>query len=121
MIGSSGTTSLLFSKPMRVPDVGCAMRWLMRGGLYQTAQHAQVAAVGSRLHRLRRLDDFGEAREARVVEQVAKRFQPDLALADVLVAIDARAEGLLRVVQMKRADVLQADVLLHVVDRARVA
>src|ERR1041385_4988775 len=65
---------------------------------------------------LRRLQHFGDAAETRVVDDVREGVAADGALADVLVAVDARAEGLLRVVEVKRADVLDADVALHLVD-----
>jgi hypothetical protein len=39
----------------------------------------------------------------------------------VLVAIDARAEALLRIVEVERADVLDADMAFEVVDRPLVA
>src|ERR1041385_383465 len=66
---------------------------------------------------LRRLQHFGDAAETRVVDDVREGVAADGALADVLVAVDARAEGLLRVVEVKRADVLDADVALHLVDQ----
>src|SRR4051812_5941335 len=69
------------------------------------------------LDRLRRLEQFRDAAEARVVQQEAKRLDADLAVADVLMAVDARAERLLRVVEMKRADVFDSDVRFERIDR----
>ena len=69
------------------------------------------------LDRLRRLEQFRDAAEARVVEEESEGFDADLAVADVLVAVDARAERLLRVVEMKGADVGDADVRVESVDR----
>src|SRR6187431_2298727 len=101
------------------------MRSVMAGRdsirLDEAAQHRKIFLVADGVDGLRRLDDFGDAREARVVQQKAKGLEADLALADVLVAVDAGAERLLRVVEMERADVVEADVLFHLVDRARVA
>ena len=53
---------------------------------------------------------FGDATEARVVQQKTKRVDADLALADVLMPVDARSERFLRIVEMKRANVLDPDV-----------
>ena len=81
----------------------------------------RCSSVRLRLDRLRRLEQFRDAREARVVEKRGGTLEADLPFADVLVAVDARAERLLRVVEVKRADVVDADVPLHLVDRALVA
>src|SRR5205807_1779140 len=68
------------------------------------------------LHVLRRLQHLRDAAEARVVEDKGERIAADGPFADVLVAVDARAERFLRVIEMKRADLLDADVALHLVD-----
>ncbi len=61
------------------------------------------------LDRLRRLQQFGQAGEAGVVEEHAEGFQADLSLTDVLVPVDTRAERLLRVVEVEGTDVIEAD------------
>src|SRR5881392_1607564 len=72
------------------------------------------------LDRLRRLQQLGDAAEPPIVQKKAKRFHSDLAVADVLMPIDARAERLFRIVEVKRADVGDADVLIERLDRSLV-
>src|SRR3954451_4649400 len=69
------------------------------------------------LDRLRRLQQFRDAAEARVVQQEAKGLDADLAVADVLMPVDARAERLLRIVEMKRADIFDSDMRFERIDR----
>src|SRR3954451_21843471 len=69
------------------------------------------------LDRLRRLQQFRDAAEALVVQQKSKGLDADLAVADVLMPVDPRAERLLRVVEMKRADVFDSDVRFERIDR----
>src|ERR671938_1402631 len=100
MTGSSGTTSWLFSYPMRVPEGGvCIVRRKIqktsrrsRGASQKRSQLLQVLPVGLVLDRLRRLDYFRDAPEARVADDVAEGVDAEVAFADVLVAVDARAE-----------------------------
>src|SRR5207244_950841 len=84
----------------------------------QGAQRRQVAPVRLLLDRLRRLDHLRDPPEAWIVDHEGEGVAADLPFADVLVAVDARAERLLRVVEMKRADVLHADEALHLVDHS---
>src|SRR3954451_17049993 len=69
------------------------------------------------LDRLRRLQQFRDAAEALVVQQESKGLDTDLSVADVLMPVDARAERLLRIVEMKRADVFDSDVRFERIDR----
>ena len=57
-----------------------------------------------RLRVLGCLQHLRDAREAAVGEQQPERARPQVALADVLVAVQARAERCLRVVQVERED-----------------
>src|SRR5712691_510475 len=66
---------------------------------------------------LRRLQQFRDPREPRIVEHEGEGVQSELTFPDVLVPVDAAAEELLRVVQMKRADVRDADVPIELLDR----
>ena len=52
-------------------------------------------------------EDLGDALPALVADDRPKAVEADLADADVIVAIDPRAEVFLRVVQMPDADALQ--------------
>ena len=72
------------------------------------------------LDRLRRLQQLRDAAESLVVQQKTKRFDADLAIADVLMPVDARAERLLRVVEVEGADVVDADVLIERINRSLV-
>ena len=56
---------------------------------------------------------IGSSAKAAVVQQEAERFHAQLAAADVCVAVDARAERFLAVVEVKRATDLQADGLVE--------
>src|SRR3954451_12740329 len=69
------------------------------------------------LDRLRRLQQFRDAAEALIIQQEAKGLDADLAVADVLMPVDARAERLLRIVEMKRADIFDSDVRFERIDR----
>src|SRR5436309_3529448 len=90
----------------------------MSAALQKPAQFPEVLPVRLVLDLLRRLDQLRDAPEADVVEDVAEALDADLALADVLVTVDARAERLLRVVEMERADPGDTDVGLDLVDGA---
>src|ERR1051326_3689747 len=81
------------------------------------AQRGQVLPVRLVLDFLRRFEQLGDAPEARVVEDGAERVDADLPLADVLVAVDARAERLLRVAEGEGADPVDADRGLALVGR----
>src|SRR5581483_8841982 len=69
----------------------------------------------------RRLEIAGDGGEARIAHQPAERLEADVALADHLVAIDARAERALGVVQVKRLEVAQPDDAIEFFERALVA
>src|ERR1700730_15803369 len=71
------------------------------------------AGLGLQAHR--------EAEEARVVQQTSERFGPEMALADMLMAIDARMKGLERIVETTRDQALDSDVLVQLRKRALVA
>src|SRR5687768_17576440 len=59
--------------------------------------------------RLLRLDQDRQAREPRIAQQAAERLHAQAALADVLVAIDAAAARLLRVVAVEHLQAFEAD------------
>ena len=63
---------------------------------------------------------IGILAKRRIVEQMAKRLESQLAAADVFVPIDARAQRLLAVVDVKRLDALEADDAVEFVDRGLV-
>src|SRR5690349_1914979 len=84
------------------------------------AQYAQAVAIRFVLDRLLRLQYFRAPVEARVVQHQTKRIDSALPCAHVLVTLDARPQRLLRVIKMKRADVVEADMLFDLVDHARV-
>ena len=76
----------------------------------QRAQVPQIPGIGvaptpalGRIE-LRSLQQHRQMREPRIVQQAPERFEPETALADVLVPIDPAAARPLRVVQVKRAD-----------------
>src|SRR3954453_17548175 len=114
-MGSSGTTSLPSRKSMGGPDCGSVIRPRSLS-IQQRPQQRQILAIRLVLDRLRRLQQFRDAAEALVVQQEAKGLDTDLAVADVLMPVDARAERLLRVVEMKRADVVNSDVRFERID-----
>ena len=58
---------------------------------------------------LRRFEQHRQRREPRIVQQPAERLEPEAALADVLVAIDAAPARLLRVVQVEHLDAVEPD------------
>src|SRR3954449_12512385 len=98
-MGSSGTTSLPSRKSMRVPDCGSVIRRRSLS-IQQRPKQCQILAIGLVLDRLWRLDQFRDAAEARIVQQKSKGIDADLAVADVLMAVDARAERLLRIADL---------------------
>ena len=53
--------------------------------------------------------------------QAAERFEAEMALADMLMAIDARMERLERIVDMKRDEAIEPDVLVEFGESAVVA
>ena len=85
------------------------------GGLYcfgggkQAAQNCEVLDVFLQVFAFWGFKTAGMVREARVVDNVAKRFTTDFALADTGVAIDAGAEIRFRIVEMKCEHFLEAD------------
>src|SRR5687767_12126962 len=126
MIGSSGTTMRLFSKPMRVPEVGCGIRSAIGAGLYpersegsteQSPERGQILPIADRLDRLRSLDHLRDPREPGIIEKQPECIQTDFSFADVLMAVDAGAKRLLRVVEMKGTDALDSGEALDLVDR----
>jgi hypothetical protein len=70
---------------------------------------------------LGRFDQLRDPGEAGIVEQEGKGVEADLPFTDVLVAIDPGAQRLLRVVEVKGADVGDAYVPVQVLDRSLVA
>jgi hypothetical protein len=58
---------------------------------------------------VRRLEHAGDGREARVVDQPPERQQAQVAVADLGVAVDAAAGRRLGVVEVERAQALDAD------------
>src|SRR5438046_2095834 len=117
MIGSSGTTSSPASNPIRCPSRGGASFSLIARGVYQPSKRGQIAPVGFVLDLFRRLQQLRDATESLVVEQEAESVEAELSVADVLVPVDARSESLFRIVQVKEANILDADVSLEVFDR----
>src|ERR1043166_3640273 len=122
---------------MRVPGGGvvwrCIVRRTIKGRIRRSrgaehalrcaasqkrAQRGQVLPVRLVLDFLRRFEQLGDAPEARVVEDVAESVDADLTLANVLVAVDARAERLLRVVEVEGAALVDVGVALDLCGRA---
>src|SRR5262249_39355118 len=87
----------------------------------QLSQDGEIAQVGGGLGLLGRLQHFGPPREAPVVEQEPDRCQTERAAADVLVAIEARAERRLGIVEVKRKHALESHGGLALCHRAAVA
>ena len=56
-----------------------------------------------------------------IVQQALESLDAEIPFADVFVAIDARVERLERIIQMKRDDALDADVLVELGESALVA
>jgi hypothetical protein len=65
---------------------------------------------------LGRFQQLGDSAESLVVEQKPEGVQAELAIANVFMAVDARPEGFLRVVQMKEANVPSSDVAFERID-----
>ena len=61
------------------------------------------------VRRLFGLDQHRQTGKSRVVEQPAERLEPEAAVADVLVPIDAAAARPLRVVGVKDAQPIESD------------
>src|SRR2546421_10422491 len=101
---------------MRVPDCGSVIRPRSLS-IQERPEQRQILPIRLVLDRLRRLQQLRDAAESLVIQQKTKRFYADLAIADVLMPVDARAERLLRIVEVKRADVFEADVRCERVDR----
>src|SRR5262249_1500037 len=70
---------------------------------------------------LRRLQTHRQPPEAPVVQDQPERLDAELSLADVVVAVDARAQLFLRIVQMERREALDADELVEFLEHRRVA
>ena len=77
--------------------------------LAQAAQEGEGFAVRAGLGLLRRLERHRHPREAPVVHQPAERLHAQVAAADLLVAVEAGAEGLPRVVEVERAHASYAE------------
>ena len=88
---------------------------IVRGGLV-TPTPLQTA-IGFVLDFFRRLQQLRDAAESLVVEQEAERVEAELPVTDVLVPVDARSKTSLRIVQMKQANVPDADVPLEFLHR----
>ena len=80
---------------------------------------AQAPALG-RIE-LRRLEQHRQPCEARIVDQTPERFEPEAALADVLVPIDPAAARLLRIVQVKRREAIEANDAIEIRERVAIA
>ena len=64
---------------------------------------------------------IGRRAKRAIGQQPAERLEPEAALADVLVPIDAAAARLLRVVQVKDLDAVEADEPIELLERPAVA
>ena len=71
-------------------------------------QCVQVAAVVAARFVDRSFQDEGLAAELGMAQNAAEAFQPDMAMADALVAIHARAQRRLRIVGVNQMDMFQA-------------
>src|SRR3954471_22048300 len=69
---------------------------------------------------LRGLEQHRDFREPPIVDQCPEPVQAETSPSDVLVAIDAAAERLLRVVEVKRLQPLEADHLAELGERAAI-
>src|SRR5688572_24555213 len=97
---------------------------------YQFSQRPQVSGV-PRVHvgpapafrsfELRRFEQHRKLCKSTVVQQAAKGFQSETALADVLVAIDTASAGLLRIIEVKESDAVETDHAIELAERASVA
>lgn len=83
-----------------------------RGQLPERAQVHGVE-VGLALLPLRCLEEERELAEDGVVDEPAERLETHFALPDALVAVDAGAEGLLRIVHVDRAKSSEPDVVVE--------
>src|SRR5438445_6508674 len=120
MIGSSGTTSRPASNPMRCPNRGGANRLLIGRGVYQRSKRGQIAPIGFVLDFFRRFQKLGNPAEPRIIQQESKSVEAETSVTDVFVAIDARSEVLLRIVEVKNSDVANADLPVELLDRTLV-
>src|SRR5438874_1056923 len=68
-----------------------------------------------------RFQQLRDAAEALIVEKEAKSFETDLSVADVLVTVDSRSERLLRIVEMEKSHIADADVFFNRLDRLFIA
>src|SRR5262249_44122401 len=83
------------------PDPGPLRSALATEPTPQAPEHGEVAQIGSGLRLFGRFQNLWNAGKAPVVQQQAERREAEQSPADVLVAIEARAERRLRVVQME--------------------
>src|SRR5688500_15482935 len=86
--------------------------WPLRRGAPQPAQTLEARDVLSvRTVSLEswRLDDSRQRSEPGMSEQCAKAIGPDVAFADVLVPVNARAQRALGVVEVHQADIAPSD------------
>ena len=63
---------------------------------------------------------LGDPAEPLIVQQESKSIEADTPVTDVFVAIDARSEVLLRIVEVKKSDVPNADLPIELFDCALV-
>src|SRR5437762_221600 len=79
----------------------------------QFPQHRQILAIhfadAFELLAFRRLENLWHLAKARVVHDESKRREAEMPIADVRVTIDARAERGLRVVEVNRDNLLDAE------------
>src|SRR5262249_15042260 len=73
-----------------------------RTGAPQAAEKREPFAIRARLRVLGRFERHGNAGEPAVVEEPAEGVQPEVAPADLLVAVEPGPERLLGIVEMKR-------------------
>src|SRR5207244_4555376 len=91
-----------------------------KSGRKERAKRPQVPAIRFVLDLLGSLQKLGDTAEALVVEKKTKRFQAELAVADVFVAVDARPQRLLRIVQVKQSDIPHANRRVELLNRTLV-
>src|SRR5262249_62044594 len=76
-------------------------RCCRRPGRSETTKQGQRLAVGAGLGFLRRLDGHRDTGEPSVVQQPPERVAPEVAAADLLVAVETPARGVLPLVRGK--------------------
>src|SRR5262249_15197388 len=95
---------------------GCAC-----SSVEQASKRREILEVFLHVGAFVRFEAHRQSKKARIVQQAPKRFEPNVSLADVLMAIDTRMEILQRIVQMKRDDPIESDMLVQFSERLVVA